>query len=115
MSTFSENIRKIYFYAVSLISLLMIIIAGVSLINLALRSWVFTKADSTSNYAYVCPAIAPSTSDAKPLPCDTSAQAQQAHDQMVSQRESTAAQDVALLLIGIPVFLYHWKKVNKEV
>ena len=100
----------------------MIIIAGVSLINLALRSWVFTKADSTSNYTYACP-VAVSNMSAnmqnqavvQATPCDTNAQIQQAHDQLISQRESTAAQDVALLLIGIPIFFYHWRKVNKEV
>ena len=39
-------VRTIYFYLVAVITLVMLIVAVTGLINLGLRTWVFTEADS---------------------------------------------------------------------
>jgi hypothetical protein len=107
-------LKKVYLYLVSLIALVMLIVACVSLINLALRAWVFKQADNTS-YNYSCP-MAPASTTEVPNgnSCNIAAQQQQAHDQLVSSRETESARDIALIVVGLPVFFYHWRLVRKE-
>lgn len=114
-------LKKVYLYLVSLIALVMLIVACVSLINLGLRAWVFKQADNTT-YNYSCPMVpatptnsANSTSDSSTnVGCDTATQQQQAHAQLVSSRETESARDIALIIVGLPVFFYHWRLVRKE-
>ena len=110
-------LKRIYLYVVSLISLIMVIIACVSFINLGLKAFVFTKADNNVYSPYACPVATPPTVDGKTpaaAPCDTAAQKQQERDQLVASRQAEASRDLALLIVGIPVFFYHWKLVRKE-
>ena len=49
-------IKRIYLYLVSLIALIIIIIGAQSLIDIGLKTWVFTKADNDFyNPRVVCP------------------------------------------------------------
>jgi glucan phosphoethanolaminetransferase (alkaline phosphatase superfamily) len=108
-------LKKVYLYLVSLIALVMLIVACVSLINLALRAWVFKQADNTT-YNYSCPMIPASAQvpDGSTSSCNTALQQQQAHAQLVSSRETESARDIALIIVGLPVFFYHWRLVRKE-
>ncbi|MFA6511529.1 MAG: DUF5671 domain-containing protein [Patescibacteria group bacterium] len=44
----SDAVRRLYLYLASFITLLVVSVAVISLVDLGLRSWVFTKADSVS-------------------------------------------------------------------
>lgn len=114
------SLKKAYLYLVSVISLVIAVIGAIMLINLALKAWVFTKADQ--NYVYPvagCPQPSnPGTSDAYPCttPPDQLAQEmQQQKDQQSSQRQTTAAQAIAMILVATPVWMYHWRLARKEV
>ncbi len=110
-------LKKIYLYVVSLVSLIMIIVACVSLINLGLKAFVFTKADDSFYSTYACPVASPASPDAtaaQTAPCDAATQQQQQHDQLVASREAEASRDLALLIVGLPIFFYHWRLVRKE-
>ena len=110
-------LKKVYLYLVSLIALAMLIVACVSLINLGLKAWVFKQADNTS-YDYSCPMVPAaqpvSGSSSDSASCDTAAQQQQAHAQLISSRETETSRDIALIIVGLPVFFYHWRLVRKE-
>lgn len=107
-------IKKVYLYLVSLISLVILVVAGIMLINLALRTWVFTKADD-NYYSSYCPAIAEKTPDgqsvSQPRECTDD---QYAKDQRSAQKQRDAAQALAMILVASPVFYYHWKLARKE-
>jgi hypothetical protein len=108
------SLKKAYLYLVSTISLIIAVIGAIMLINLALKAWVFTKADM--NY-YSTPCVAPVTVGNTSTGCDQAtldAQAQQAKDQQTSQRESTAAEALAMIIVATPVWYYHWKMARKE-
>ena len=45
MSKATQTIRSIYFYAVSIIALFMLVFSAVDLINIGLKTWVFKNAD----------------------------------------------------------------------
>lgn len=115
-------IKKVYLYLVSLISLVILVIAGIMLINLALKAWVFTKADDASYYApkLVCTETKnpDGTTMARDPGCNDPNYEQKQRDEEMTrraaQRQNSAAQAVAMILIGSPVFYYHWKLARKE-
>ena len=109
------SLKKAYLYLVSVISLIIAVIGAIMLINLGLKAWVFTKADQV-DYSYPCAVPAPVGQQSSG--CDQAtidAQKKQAQDNQTSQRQNTAAQAIAMLVIATPVWYYHWRLAKKEV
>lgn len=109
-------IKTVYLYLVSLISLIILVIAAIMLINMGLKTWIFTKADSNIYYS---PKIDCSDEKMKSLPeCldpNWEQKQQQAEkDSRSAQKQRDAAQAIAMILVATPVFLYHWKLTRKE-
>jgi hypothetical protein len=110
------SLKKAYLYLVSTISLVIAVIGAIMLINLALKAWIFTKADQ-NYYSQSCSALAIPSGDPVTR-CDQSAiDAQKLQDQenQTSQRQNTAAQALAMIIVATPVWYYHWKLAKKEV
>lgn len=113
-------IKKAYLYVVSLISLIILVIAAIMLINMGLKTWIFTKADNNYYPEYQCPVPVTFTPEKTPAPvaCDPQEQARlqkQNKDGRTSQKQRDAAQAIAMILVASPVFYYHWKLARKEV
>ena len=112
-------IKNIYLYLVSFVALMMIIFSTADLLNIALKTFVFTKADDNYYYGPVaCPVDAStSTPEIKGrIECQDTAQQRKQNDDMRSaQRQRDLVRDISMIIVAIPVFLYHWKIVrNKE-
>lgn len=100
-------------YLVSLITLVMIVVAAVGLINLGLKQWVFTKADSDFYYIPRVECLAEDEScDPKSIDQE---ELQRQEDQRSAQKQRDAAQDIAMLLVATPVFVFHFRLARKEV
>ncbi len=107
---------------VSLISLVILVIAGIMLINMGLKTFVFTKADDSYYYPArpYCEqvknpdgsmvALAPECTD----PNWEEKERQTEKDRRSAQKQSDAAQSLAMIIVAAPVFLYHWKLARKE-
>ncbi len=114
-----HNIKKIYLYLVSLVSLVIIIVAAIMLINMALKTWVFTKADKDIYYYPRCaemtpPAPAVEGSLAKAPACNEEEEKKRAEESRAAQKQRDAAQAIAMLLVATPVFYFHWRIARKE-
>ncbi len=118
-------IKKVYLYLVSLISLVILVIASIMLINLALKTWVFTKADDSYYYPpkLDCPAnlpddasksegiyVDPGCSDPNYVENERKAEM----DRRAAQKQRDAATAIAMIIVAAPVFYYHWKLARKE-
>ena len=113
-----ELIRTIYLYLFSLVGLVLIVIGSVRLVDLGLKAFIFTRADQALVYpAY--PRTAPiAEEDQKALTPEEEMKFQEEQrkyeqESRRSQREHTAAGSVAMLIVGFPLFLYHWRLVQK--
>jgi len=111
-------IRKIYLYLFSFVGLLLVVIGLVRLLDLGLKVYVFKKAD---NYAYFpqTPTRIEKDGTARELTEEEQTkykkeQEEAQKQQVEAQRQSTASNSLAMILIGIPLFIYHWKIINKE-
>lgn len=126
-----NTIRQIYFYAATLIFLIMSVIAAVSLLNLVMKTYVLTKADNAygpkcdeSGMTYYEPRPAPvevgkETAPAKELTAEEKAQRKAdcekaLADQKAGERQRELAQNLSMLLIAAPLFWIHFKWVQKE-
>ena len=108
------SLKKAYLYLVSIISLVIMVVAGIMLINLALKAWVFKEADRYAVYPCVAQQVSP---DGKEVPCDpkvTEAQKKADEQNRTSQRQQSAAQAIAMILVATPVWFYHWRAARKE-
>ena len=108
-------IRKIYLYLFSLVGLVLVIIGCVNLVNLALKAYVFTAADQYLAYPVAAPALVDKnvTTTVPVSPSDAQLKAYQ-DMQTKSSRESTAASAIAMIIVGIPLYYYHWRVIQKD-
>ncbi|MFA6525045.1 MAG: DUF5671 domain-containing protein [Patescibacteria group bacterium] len=133
----STVIRPIYYYLVSLGALLMFVIAGGIMINLILKTWVFPTASEADklNQKVISQQTAMSmekNSVQSIIDCAEKCQFDAAtvttaegwivdYDnwQTLSQTsfdntQTEAARNLPFILLGIPLFWYHWRTVRKE-
>lgn len=135
----SGIIRTIYLYAFSLLGLILIIIAGVDFIDMGLKAFVFTQAEEQTRMYEYEPPYAPrkimdhaedgkSTIDGKLELTEEQMEdvemwledyadwkeRQEKFDPIISRRHRDASRNIAMLLVGFPLYLYHWAVIKKE-
>lgn len=135
-------IRTIYLYVFALAGLSLVIIGAVQLVNLGLKTYIFKHADD--QYAerpfyppeklYVPGLTQEGQETVKEVKADQILtkeekdalerwlvsfqvweQRQKEYDPVRSGRHRTASIAFALILVGLPVFLYHWGVIQREV
>jgi len=128
-----NTIRQIYFYAATLIFLIMSVVALISLLNLGLKTYVFPKADmaygqtcdesGNVGYAPVPAPVAVPSKEGAPTVRELTAEEKAANkatceknlaDQRDSQRQNTLVQYLSMLVVAAPLFWLHFKWVQKE-
>ncbi len=103
------------------------------LINLGLKTLIFTKADNAYYYPadLNCDPVMSNTTAEKndnttlavpaPLPPECSdpnykqKQEQEEKNRRTGQNQHDAAQSLSLILVAAPLFYYHWRLARKEV
>lgn len=134
-------IRAIYLYLFALVGLAMLVIGASMIINLGLKAWVFTQADQQDKY--VSQPIPPYlNSDVKTVSqiqvcsdkCELSAQQKEQVNSWlveyknweeqqknadpniwtVRNRQRQAATALSLILIGLPLWLFHWSVIKRD-
>jgi len=112
----TKLIRTIYVYLFSLVGLVLIIISGVRFIDMGLKAWVFTEADNyTYEYEYARPVIIDKEGVESEVQELTSEEKKAQNDKRISQeRQRTAANALAQLIIGLPLYLYHWRMASRR-
>jgi len=125
-----NTIRQIYFYAATLIFLIMSVVAAISLLNLGLKTYVFPKADmafgqqcddSGSMYYAPKPVAAPGETPAavKELTMEEKAAnkalcEKNLADQKSAEHQRDLVQYLSMLIVAAPLFWIHFKWVQKE-
>jgi len=100
------NIRLLYLYLFSFVGLLIAVIGSVQIIDLGLKTYVF-KVSEYSSY--------PQTVD-KDGNQTISTEEMDKRNRMEesNQRKRQLSASISMILVGIPLYLYHWKTIKKE-
>lgn len=104
-------IRKIYLYLFALVGLIMITVGSARLVNLALKVYVFPEADRY--YEYPMPRSVEPKEGETPQP-DPKELEEFNKKQARSQRQRELSESLAWIIVGLPLWLYHWSVIKRE-
>lgn len=129
-------IRTIYLYLFTIVGLALLTAGGVRFVSMGLKAFVFTKADEPQRiqqkyYNYISAPIPVATvekyQEGKELSEEEKATVKQLLedykkwqeesakiDYVTSERHRDAATNLALILVGLPLYLYHWSVIKRE-
>ncbi len=117
-------IKNFYFYLVSLIGLVMMVISSVGGINVLLKTFVFTKADLYNSYypTITCdPTYIPQPgeiykkTDAKECATQEETYKKRDAENRTAQMQREIVTDISMFLVGLPLFILHWRIARKKV
>lgn len=130
-------VRTVYLYLFSLVGLTLVIIGGVRFIDMGLKAFIFTQADRQESLSYKQPPIpyplekiqglaesqqstvslteAEKTSLAQWLADYKNWKDQQEKiDPLTAQRQRDASINLAMILVGLPLYLFHWLTIRRD-
>ncbi len=128
-------IRTIYLYLFTLVGLALLIIGTVKFIDMGLKTFVFTKAeepeavqqryysDPVNIYAFKLENLQDDEeltqeerqtlkeflADYKELQ-----EKEEKIDYLASKRQREASNNLAMIIVGLPLYLYHWRIIKRE-
>lgn len=109
-------IKTIYFYLVSFVALMMVTFATANLINVLLKTYVFTLADQ-DYYAMPASICAPEKADASSTAeCvkNEKINQEQSEKNRKAQKQRDLVNDISMIVVGIPLFAFHWNYARKK-
>jgi hypothetical protein len=127
-------IRLVYLYLLSLIGLILITFGGIRLLDMGLKAIVFTQADGEQRIAMRQPPLPYAlervqrieAAEGVDLEAEERAllrqwlqeyrqweQLQSRVDPVIAQRQRDASSSIAWILVGLPLYLYHWGLIRR--
>ena len=101
------SLRLLYLYLFSFVGLLITVIGGIQIVDLTLKTYVF----KVTEYSYY----------PEPMPVEGGKTLVSAEDSLKrnqqeesNQRKRQLSNSLAMIAIGTPLYLYHWKTIKKE-
>lgn len=127
-------IRTIYLYLFTLVGLVLLTIGGVRFVDMGFKAFVFTKAEEEQRLTYKQPSYTPypvqrieELQEEEGLSEEERATIKQwladykdwkegisQIDPVTARRHRDASMNLALILIGLPLYLYHWRIIKRE-
>lgn len=126
-------VRPVYLYLAALIGLVLVAIGGIRLVDLGLRSWIFTAADLEETRDFFQPPLPIALERVQRLPEATDEltaaerelvrqwlddyrrwqERREGIDPVAARRQRTAASSLSLIIIGLPLYGYHWRLIRR--
>ena len=128
-------IRTIYLYLFTLLGLVLLVIGGVRFVDMGLKVFIFTKAEEEQKILYRHPSYMPypvqqieklqeeeeglseeEKATIKEWLADYKVWKEEESqiNPVTSRRHRDASLNLSLILIGLPLYLYHWRIIAKE-
>lgn len=129
-------IRAIYLYIFTLLGLVLIIIGSVKLIDIALKTFIFKQADEEQRISYIIPPVTIGSDIERKIEDNSEEvvlteeeinqinqyiayynewkEKRDSIDPVTTERQRDISNSLAMMLIGLPLYLYHWGLIKKE-
>ncbi len=134
MATKHTLVRTIYLYLFTIIGLVLLVIGSVRIIDMGLKIFIFKQAEAPERFQqiYSCQSPLPIAKLAAPQLADgltadettilknfldnyQKCQADSTKiDYLTSNRQKNTSTSLAMILVGLPLYLYHWRIIKKE-
>ena len=100
-----KNLKTLFLWIITIIGLILFLVGSVRLLNLGLKQYVFTKSD------YPCYESIPAQADKGGNFIDSK---RLCEEQRTSEKQREAANSLAYLIVGMPIFLTFYKLARKS-
>ncbi len=107
------SVRLLYLYLFSFIGLLIAVIGSIRLIQLGIKVYIFKGADIFTSYPMPV-TVSPDGKIPVIAQRDNDLQQKIQNEENKRRREREVSEAVAMLIIGIPLYKYHWNIIQKE-
>ena len=126
-------VRTIYLYLFTLVGLALLIIGGVRFVDMGLKAFVFTKAEEEQRLIHLQPPMFYQIERIEKLQDEEGLSEEEKTnikqwladykdwkerrskiDPVTARRHRDASLNLALILIGLPLYLYHWRIIKRE-
>jgi hypothetical protein len=132
-------VRTIYLYLFTIVGLALLITGCVRFIDMGLKAFLFKQADAPERLMqqYSCQNMYYGPSSVEKLAANQSDSAFTSEEQAIlsaflenykkcqeeglkinyltSQRQKDASNSLAMIIVGLPLYLYHWRVIGKEI
>jgi predicted Holliday junction resolvase-like endonuclease len=106
----TEVVKFIYIYLFSAIGLILIIVGSTKIVDLGLKTYIFKQAD----YFYAPPFYSPDSNLSEEEIKKRQEELKKADEiNRKAERQRTASIAISQIIVGLPLFLYHWKLARK--
>jgi len=107
-------IRTIYLYIFALVGLILVIVGAVRFLDMGLKMFVFTQADDMYNYEYRNEPIIKEGGEVTEGEKDCVCPELVKTDYVTQRRHQDASVSLSLILVGVPLYWYHWGIIKRE-
>ena len=127
-------IRTIYLYTFATLGLVLLVISGVRFLDMALKAFIFTKAEEEQRFLPLQPPAPYQLEKVEKLQTEEGLSEEEKIavkqwledyknwqegeikiNYLVSNRHREASINLAMILIGLPLYFYHWITIKKEL
>lgn len=105
------SLKLLYLYLFSFIGLLVSVIGAIQIVDLGIKVYVFKGADRYGSYPALTK-IDPLGKEVKLTDEEIAEQKRIQETETQKQRQRQASTALAMLLVGIPLYKYHWKLIS---
>lgn len=106
------SIRLLYLYLFSFIGLLIAVIGSIQIVDLGIKVYVFKGADKYDNP--IVSKIDPSGKEVFLTDKEKEEQKVLQEEETKRQRQRQISNSLAMLIIGLPLYKYHWGLIKKD-
>lgn len=99
------SLRLLYLYLFSFVGLVIAVIGSIQLIDLGMKTYIF----KVSDYTYYSDPVISEKQTISREEIDKRNKSEQEN-----QRKRTLSNSLAMIMVGTPLYLYHWKTIKKE-
>lgn len=108
------NIRLVYLYLFSFVGLIVFVVGCVRLVDLGLKVIVFNNADMYVSYPSAPYKDANDPRSKEEIVKENKMQQKAQFEESKRNRQREISSSLAMILVGAPLYLYHWSAIQKE-
>ena len=107
------SLKLLYLYLFSFIGLLVSVIGAIQIVDLGIKVYVFKGADRYESYPNLTK-FDPLGKEIKLTDEEISEQKRIQETETQRQRQRQASTALAMLIVGVPLYKYHWKLIKSS-
>lgn len=107
------SLKLLYLYLFSFIGLLVSVIGAIQIVDLGIKVYVFKGADRYDSYP-VLTRVDPFGKEVKLTEQEIAEQKRIQETETQRQRQRQASTALAMLVVGIPLYKYHWRMIQQN-